>query len=251
MSLGSRKVSLVGLVLAVLIGLTLAQLASALHPRPKGATPLRVSLVPTYKQCTSPNRTHGPPLAFPSCTPPVQTSDHLTVGTPDANGAAANSVGFYRLSVVGDPGTPSSADVVIQIGISDVRCKPTTSAAVCTSANAADGPDYSGELQANATIRITDHNNSVSPGGGPDAATVTDIPFPANVPCATTSSGTVGGTCSIDTSMQAVQPAIPGSTANKRAVIELTQVQVADGGADGNVATTPNTLFATQGVFIP
>ena len=35
------------------------------YPRPKGATPTRVSLVPAYRQCTSPDRTHGPPLAFP------------------------------------------------------------------------------------------------------------------------------------------------------------------------------------------
>ena len=76
------------LALAALGALVVAQLAGALHPRPTGATPVRVSLVPAYEPCTSPNRTHGPPLAFPSCSPPVQTSDFLTVGTPDANGAA-------------------------------------------------------------------------------------------------------------------------------------------------------------------
>ena len=31
------------------------------YPRPAGATPMRASLVPAYNQCTSPNRTHGPP----------------------------------------------------------------------------------------------------------------------------------------------------------------------------------------------
>ena len=54
--------------------------------RPAGATPLRVPLVPAYEPCSSPSLNHGPPLAFPSCGPPVQASDHLTVGTPDANG---------------------------------------------------------------------------------------------------------------------------------------------------------------------
>ena len=39
------------------------------HARPKGATPLRVALVPAYSACASPNRTHGPPLAFPSVQP--------------------------------------------------------------------------------------------------------------------------------------------------------------------------------------
>ena len=64
------------------------------YPRPKGATPMRASLVPAYNQCTSPNRVHGPP-DFPgnasnpdgSCNPPAQTSGQITVGSPDANGA--------------------------------------------------------------------------------------------------------------------------------------------------------------------
>src|SRR5690349_4715296 len=81
--------------LAALIALgvmVIAQMAGATHPRPRGATPLRAALVPAYEKCTSPNTRHGPPLAFPSCSPPVQTSNFLTVGTPDANGAGANSI---------------------------------------------------------------------------------------------------------------------------------------------------------------
>ena len=50
-------------------------------PRPKGATPIRVSLVPAYSECTSANRTHGPGLVFPSCNPPVRSSSTLTVGS--------------------------------------------------------------------------------------------------------------------------------------------------------------------------
>ena len=38
-------------------------------PRPRGATPLRVSLVPAYRACEVANRQHGPPLAFGSCAP--------------------------------------------------------------------------------------------------------------------------------------------------------------------------------------
>ena len=60
------------------------------YPRPKGATPMRASLVPAYNQCTSPNRVHGPP-DIPggtnpdgSCNPPTQTSGQITVGSPDA-----------------------------------------------------------------------------------------------------------------------------------------------------------------------
>ena len=68
------------------------------YARPKAASPLRVPLVPAYLVCRAPNRTHGPPLDSPSCAPPVQLSHYLTVGTPDANGSAANSTGFARLS---------------------------------------------------------------------------------------------------------------------------------------------------------
>ena len=50
------------------------------YPRPKGATPFRASLVPAYIACASPNRTHGPPLAFASCSPPQQRSAVLTTG---------------------------------------------------------------------------------------------------------------------------------------------------------------------------
>ena len=57
------------------------------YPRVKGAANLTVGLVPAYDQCQAPNREHGPALAFPSCAPPDPSSELLTVGTPDANGA--------------------------------------------------------------------------------------------------------------------------------------------------------------------
>src|SRR5687767_10396472 len=111
------------LVLAALLVLVVAQLAGASHPRPKSASPVKVSVVPAYEQCTAPNRTHGPPLAFRSCSPPVQASDFLTVGTPDANGAAANSVGSVELRViVGNPGPPEDSDIILKLDITDVRC---------------------------------------------------------------------------------------------------------------------------------
>jgi hypothetical protein len=230
------------LALGALGLMIVSQVASATHVRPKGATPLRASLVPAFKACTAPNRTHGAPLAFPSCNPPVQASNFLTVGSPDANGAGANSVGFILLKVK----NISPEDVLITSSISDVRCKAATAAAVCNSANAADGPDYSGGLQGNAIIRISDHYNG--PGLN-EAATVQDIPFPVNTNCANTASTTEGGLCSVSTSANA---AVPGSVKDlQRAVVEIAQLQVSDGGADGQVATTDNTLFEVQGIFIP
>ena len=73
----------------------------ARYPRPKGATPLRVSLVPAFTECTAPNRTHAAPLSFSSCHPPTQTSTAATVGTPDATARpraspASPSTGWCR-----------------------------------------------------------------------------------------------------------------------------------------------------------
>ena len=239
---------LLSLGLAALACAGLAQVAAATHPRPKGATPLRASVVPAYKACATPNRTHGAPLAFPSCNPPVQASGFLTVGTPDANGvAAANSVGFIRLDAkVGVPGPPDDSDLLVKASISDVRCKPATDAAVCSSANAADGPDYSGELQASAMIRVTDHYNGPSLT---EAATVQDIPLPVNATCASTADTGAGGLCTINTSANAV--ALGAVKDGERATVEVSQMQVNDGGPDGQASTADNTLFAIQGVFIP
>jgi len=123
---------------------------------------------------------------------------------------------------------------------------PGTSPTVCNSPNAADGPDYSGELQGTATIRISDHYNG--PGLN-EAATVQDIPFPVNATCANVASTSIGGTCNANTSANA---AVPGAVKDtQRAVIEINQLQVNDGGADGQVATADNTLFEVQGIFIP
>jgi hypothetical protein len=222
--------------------LALSQVAGASHPRPKGASPLRLSLVPAFKQCTSPNRTHGSPLAFPSCKPPTQTSNFLTVGTPDANGAGSRMVGSVILKVK----VTSPEQVLTTLTITDVRCLPGTSSSVCNSPNSADGPDYSGDLQGNATIRISDHYNG--PGLN-EAATVVDIPFPVNATCVNTTSTTVGGTCTTNTTANTV---VPGSVKDtQRGVVEIGQLQVNDGGADGLVSTADNTLFEVQGIFIP
>jgi hypothetical protein len=242
MTIKRKMVLPLALALGAIGFMAVSQVASATHVRPKGASPLRASLVPSFKACATPNRTHGAPLAFPSCNPPVQSSNFLTIGSPDANGAAANSTGFILLKVK----TTSPEDVLITSSIFDVRCQAATAAAVCGTANAADGPDYSGGVQGNATIRISDHYNGPSLT---EAATVVDIPFPVNGTCAATTSTTIGGTCTTNTTANAV---VVGSVKDaQRAVVEVSQLQIFDGGADGNVTTTDNTLFMVQGIFIP
>jgi hypothetical protein len=248
MTIRKRMALPLALALGAVGIMVMASMASATHPRPKGATPLRVSMVPAFNACTTPNRTHGPPLAFPSCNPPVQTSTSVTVGTPDANGAPANMIGSVRLDVkVGVPGPPEDSDVLINASVTDVRCKAGTTA--CGNANAADGADYTGQLQGNATIRISDHDNAIAPGGGTDAATVVDIPFPVPAQCVNTASTSEGGLCTANTSANAT---VPGSVKDtKRGNVEIGQITITDGGPDGQNGTAPNTLFAVQGIFIP
>jgi acetyl esterase/lipase len=200
--------------------------------RPKGATPLLEALAIAYKPCSSANRTHGPPLAGGSCNPPQQESDQLTVGTLDANGNAANAVGSLRLDVrLGSQSV--SPDVLIAFSMADVRKK-------------SDLTDYTGQLRANQTLRITDHQNGVDEA---EPGTVQDVDFPVDVQCNGTTNTAIGSTCAINTSANAVIPgSVPGGT---RAIWQLGPVQVFDGGPDGSAGTTPNTLFATQGVFAP
>ena len=244
MTIKRKMVLPLALALGAIGLMVMSQVASGTHVRPKGATPLRASLVPAYKQCTGTgNRTHGAPLSFPSCAPPVQSSTSLTVGTPDANGAQANMVGSILLKVKGT----SPEDVLIISATSDVRCKAGVAAAVCPNANTAGGPDYTGQVEGNAMIRITDHYNGTSLT---EAATVQDIPFPVDLTCTGTAGDPgIGGNCNISTTANAV---LAGSVKDtQRAVVEIQQLQVTDGGTDGVVTTPPNTLFAVQGIFIP
>gem|GEM_PF-267297 len=208
------------------------------YVRPKAANRLQLGLVPAYQQCVSPNRTHGPPLAFPSCNPPTRSSTALTVGTADSNGRPTQSEGSLVVSVV--PGdfltTADEADVSISLGITDVR-------------RASDLADYTGGLQVSADLRITDRWNGVVAGGGTQGATVVDIPFPFPSGCAATSDPGIGSTCALNTSFDA---AVPGAVQERqRAVWQFGQFRVEDGGADGNVSTVPNGVFARQGVFVP
>ena len=184
----------------------------------------------------------------PVVQPAGSAFEHLTIGTFDANGANSNGKASIRIAVkVGVPGPPEDSDVKLTANSTDIRCKAGNAA--CGSANAADGADYTGEVQGNALIRITDHWNAVAPGGGPDAATVQDIPFPVTATCAATPSTAVGGTCNIVTSANAVLPGTPVKD-GKRANVEIQQVQITDGGPDGLMGTPAgNTLLAVQGIY--
>jgi Tol biopolymer transport system component len=205
------------------------------YPRPKGASPLRLALVPAYQQCTSPNDTHGAPLSNGSCTPPQLRSSQLTVGTADSNGKPATMNGYIQLQwIVVFPST--DADVKIAVHVDDVFTK--------------DLSDYTGSLRTTVPVRITDMNSTPSPGGA-GAATTVPFAFGFDVPCAATpADATVGSDCTLTTTANTLYPG--AIVKGKRAIWQLGRGRLDDSGPDGNPDTTgDNTVFAVQGVFVP
>ena len=133
----------------------------------------------------------------------------------------------------GVPGTPADeADVNLSASITDVR-------------RASDLTDYTGQLQARTTLRVTDKLNGPSQT---EDGTVNDFTYTWTIPCAATGSS-AGATCSVNTSADAL---VPGTVREiKRTMWQLGQTEVWDGGPDENVNTAGNTMFAVQGVFVP
>jgi hypothetical protein len=213
------------------------------YPRPSGGAKLRVPLTIAYAACTAPNETHGPALQNPSCNPPVQSSAYLTTGTRDANGHDPQMVGSVKYTVDCNPPAPGNAppcsdpgdqaDVRLALSVTDVR-------------NRSDLSDYTGELEAETTIRTTDRQNGSLEQ---DPGTTTDIQFAFTALCAATSTGDTGGSCSVTTHADTVAPG--AVVEGKRANWELGKVQIYDGGSDGRASTAGNTLFAVQGILIP
>jgi CSLREA domain-containing protein len=206
------------------------------YARPKAASPIRVSLVPAYEECTAPNSSRSGGFPGPSCYPPQLISDQLTIGTPELNGKPVQSVGFARMrTLTGIPATPEDeADIAITVSVTDVRRED-------------DLADYTGELLAHTEFRITDKTGG---GTGNLATTSVDVPFEFTVPCASTTDTTIGGECSITTTADTLAG---GSVAEgKRSIFKVGDIQLFDGGSDGDAGTpTGNTLFAWQGLFVP
>jgi len=230
-----------------LVALVASQTAFATHPypAPAGAKKTAFSVVPAFNPCAPPgNRTHGLPLGAPSCSPPVETSTNITFGTATSH----SGTGKVTLEVVAGP------DVKVTATLTDIRCKAGVAAGKCPNENGAPagkvGNDYTGEVQANQTVRMTDRANTAPAGSH---ATVVDGNIDVKGTCAGTAALTTkGSTCTISTSWDARLPGSGGLVkAGQLRNVELGQIQVNDGGTDGLAATVPNRVFATQGIFIP
>jgi TolB protein len=217
------------------------------YAHPKSATPLHASLVPAYEPCTSPNRVHAAPLSYSSCNPPQPTSNWLIVGTPDANGTAANYTGSLRLTaVLGNPSTPADeADVAITVHLTDIRCQASTAA--CTGGALS---DYTGEVTAFLLASITDRQSGGTVAQ-PATGTLANWKLPGrfSLPCTPTPDPNIGSNCDTVTSIDALAPNVIKE--GKRSIWELDQILISDGGPNGDPTEFAETPFLVQGLFVP
>jgi len=206
------------------------------YASPIGASPMRVSLVPSYVPCEtgSANSRHGTPLNFLSCNPPARSSTTVAAGP--------RSLGFVRLIVcdVNSAGAIcaplTKPDVKLTGSITDVRNGSPTGTDY-------DDPDGQPDLTEQLVVKITDMYNTDGP------STVVNQPFQVPIDCVTTTDTTIGSACSVNTTENAL---VPGLVLNgKAAVWETKQIQVFDQGADAIRGNADDKVFEAQGVFTP
>ena len=263
------------------------------YPRPLGASPLRVSLVPAFQACETDNALarHGSPLDFAACADPTPTSSTVRVGP--------RSLGFSRMVVCPantaaafcNPGSGALGlpDVRLTGSIRDVKCAPSLPAGqsacqapgVDYNPNGDPGPytdggdgsstparppcfpgagstsacvagadltelaDFSGGGQGKG-IRITDQDNGPL---GDSPATATDLAFPIPLDCLPSPDASLGSTCGVNTTANALVPGVVKD--GDGAVWQIGQVQIKDSGPDGIRGNADDELFEVQGVFLP
>ena len=215
--------------------------AATCAPQGRGAVPGAAGA--RVQGMHAPQPPHGPPLAFASCNPPELRSDYLTMGSPDANGAVANSVGSVRFAVFanGNPSTPADeADV-------NVVVQPHRRAQAAPTC-----PTTPASCRPTSVVRVTDTRQRRAPGrrlrsrDGERPLVPDDRPVHARDRRAPR----WAATCASTTTFDAV---LPGAIKEgDRSIWQL--------GAGAGLrrrrgrpvlATSPNTLFARQGVFVP
>jgi hypothetical protein len=165
------------------------------------------------------------------------------VGTVDANGFNANSIGSVKLDVIVGNASNSvdDADVKITLSITDVRNKPS-------------GSDYTGRLLGTAPLQLTDRDNAPE---SPETGTVQSFPFQFPVTCVATGDAGTGGACTASTTFDALLPGAVGE--GQRSIWDVGQFEVKDAGPNGTgyAACPPTcgdgdeTVFMRQGVFVP
>jgi hypothetical protein len=214
------------------------------YPRSKSASPHRISMVPAYNSCASPNRQHGG-LSFPSCSSPTLRSGVLTTGSPDANGFAANmNAPNVRYTVInGNVATEANeADVRFIIGVTDVRTNPA-------------GLDYAGRVLVRHELQITDQLNSDE---APEPGTTQPFMLEYPVDCVTTASTTIGGQCDLNTTINALLP--NAVIESRRTIWAVGDIEIRDAGPNGTgygagcpptCGDGDETTYLRPGIFVP
>jgi len=275
--MASRKVAL-SLALGSLMALVIVGSALASHALPGSGSPLRVPLVPAYKNCpvAGADSIHVAPVPFPSCTTSNANfglqSDILTmasagVGSGSGSGFISLKVGCLASSTEAIPpctfgDAQEEEDIAFELSVSDVQCQKV--APGCTGA----GDDYTGQLYGTSLIRITDHSSPATclslAGTGCGNATTIAGPFPIPTPpgaCVVNGSATTqpGSTCGYASTINTV---VPGAVKEgQRGIVSILNLQVKDQGEDGDIGygvtcppscgTADDTVFVDQGIFLP
>jgi hypothetical protein len=167
----------------------------------------------------------------------------LTVGTPDSNNTGANFTGVVLFTTItGNPSTEADeADVRIQVALTDVRNRPSLT-------------DYVGRVLVRSDLQITDNSNAQET---PEPGTVQTFKYSAPVDCVATVSTTIGSSCNLNTTADAL---VPGTVIEgRRSIWQLGQVEVMDAGPNGTgYASCPPTCgdgdeatFLREGIFTP
>jgi hypothetical protein len=175
-----------------------------------------------FRQCSSSQELqHGPPLAYSSCPPRVE-STQVTTGTPDSNGLFVRMEAYLALKVI-------TGDARVTLHVNDVLTMALE--------------PYTGEIRARVLARLTDRDDSI-------IQTTSDFPLGLTAPCVPDADPRLGSACDAVTTLNAL---LPGAvTEGGRSIWQLAQAQVYDAGPDGDVATeADNTVFLRQGIFIP
>jgi hypothetical protein len=142
--------------------------------------------------------------------------------------------------LIGDPlTTEDESDIAIAAQISDVRKPGGPSGA---------GADYESQLSLRIPLRVTDEN---SPGGADASATAIDFPLSVTMTCSSSGEpGTqIGSDCTVSTTADAISPGMV--TERKRAIWEVGQIQLYDGGPPSSDSRAGWKAFASQGLFVP
>jgi Tol biopolymer transport system component len=208
-------------------------LPTASYPHPQTASPLRVSLVPAFRQCGTggnpSNAKHSPPLATDSCNPPRPGSVLAAVGVSSQSSA--------QMSVTPGDSNPingNQANVPITASLTDIQ----------STAGGDYNPNASGaDLTAVTRLRFTDKANGY--GGLP--ATATEYDFRVPIDCSSTSNPSIGSSCTANTTANVV---VPGLIQEQRqTVVQAFRVRIDDSGANGIRGDSDDRIFMTQGVF--